>query len=53
MDTTKKKKRPLFDLTEAERKSLRDLLRYALAIFTAVGVTLVIVALAASALGGG
>ena len=38
-------------LTEAEKASLRSLLRYALTIFAAVAITLIVVALAASLVG--
>lgn len=37
--------------TEAERAGLRRLVRYGLSIFSAVGLTLVVVALAAAAFG--
>lgn len=39
-------------LTEEEKANVRQLVRYALAIFLAVSVTLVVVALASSALAG-
>lgn len=40
------------DWTPAERAGLMRLLRYAVAIFTAIGLTLVVVALASTALSG-